>query len=67
MEEEEGKRKEFDPTRGWDIITATTDNGVIWHNYAHPRRIVVTHGDESPNDVADREDEEKRKGAGAEH
>jgi hypothetical protein len=29
-------------------MTATNDGGVIWHNYGNPRRIVVTHGDETP-------------------
>jgi hypothetical protein len=32
-------------------------------NWTAHQRIVVTHGDENPNDVADMEDEEKRKAA----
>jgi hypothetical protein len=65
MKQEEGKKKEFDPAREWDVITATTDGGTIWKNYASgsAHRIVVTHGDENPNDVADREDEEQKKAA----
>jgi hypothetical protein len=57
------EKKEFDPAREWDVITATTDGGVVWKNYASgsAHRIVVTHKGENPNDVADREDEEKRK------
>jgi len=65
MKQEEEKKKELDPAREWDVITATADGGTIWKNYgtglAH--RIVVTHGDENPNDIADMEDEEKRKAA----
>jgi hypothetical protein len=65
MKHEEGKKKEFDPAREWDPITATTDGGVIWKNYASgsAHRIVVTRKGENPNDVADREDEGKRKAA----
>lgn len=62
MKQEEEK-KEFDPAREWDVITAT-DGGVIWKNYAtgSAHRIVVTRKGENPNDVADREDKEKEDG-----
>jgi hypothetical protein len=46
-----------DLRNAWDVFTATMDGGTVWMNYANPRRIVVTHGDEDPQDVADREDE----------
>ncbi len=61
----EGKKKEFNPAREWDPITMTADGGVVWHNYGvgSARRVIVTGRDENPNDVADREDEEKRKAA----
>jgi hypothetical protein len=56
------KRKssdKFDPANVWDVITCTPDGGTIWKNYGvgQARRIVVTHGDENPQEVAAREDE----------
>lgn len=38
----------------WDPITMTDDGGVIWHNYANPRRIVVTYDNETPQQAAAR-------------
>ena len=40
----------------WDVITGTLDGGIVWRRYSDGR-IVVTYGDENPQDVADREDE----------
>jgi hypothetical protein len=34
----------------WDVITGTLNGGVIWRRYSDGR-IVVTYGDENPQDV----------------
>jgi hypothetical protein len=34
----------------WDVITGIRDGRVIWRRYSDGR-IVVTHGDENPQDV----------------
>jgi hypothetical protein len=41
----------------WDVITATLDGGVIWRRY-RDGKIVVTRGDESPEQVAARKEAE---------
>jgi hypothetical protein len=44
----ENRKPESDGNDEWDPITGTIDGGVVWHNYGNPRRVVVTHGDETP-------------------
>jgi hypothetical protein len=42
------KEKQWDPFEEWDVITATTDGGVIWRRYGDGL-LVVTRRDEMPD------------------
>jgi hypothetical protein len=43
----------------WDVITATMGGGVIWRQYGDCK-IVVTYGDETPDEALARIEREKR-------
>ncbi|MBZ5658215.1 MAG: hypothetical protein LAO56_23380 [Acidobacteriia bacterium] len=48
------KDKKEIPRDDWDVITATTGGGTVWRRY-RDREIVVTMGDENPQEVAELE------------
>lgn len=59
MKEGERMRQEDKQPIGgedWDVVTTTTDGGVIWRRYGD-RKIVVTSADELPQDILARQEE----------
>jgi len=39
------KKKQCDPFKEWDVITGTTDGGVIWRRYADGLLVVARRGE----------------------
>ncbi|MFZ0860124.1 MAG: hypothetical protein WB781_19020 [Candidatus Sulfotelmatobacter sp.] len=48
-----------DQLRDWDVITATVDGGVVWRRYGDGL-IVVTMGEETPEEALARSERRQR-------
>lgn len=47
------KKKQWDPFKEWDVITATTDGGVIWRRYGDGLIVLARRG-ENLNEAIER-------------
>jgi hypothetical protein len=55
------KTKQGDIRNEWDVVTSTFDGGVIWRRYGD-RKIVTTHGSESPDEALARREKKEKQG-----
>jgi hypothetical protein len=55
------KTSRWDPRREFDVITVSPSGSILWKDYGRPRRYVVTRGNESPRDIAERDREKNEK------